>query len=139
MNRHDLDSNGLGSAPLLEPGCDPMSYAATGAFVRFSPDRDLIVFKGQTGPVKEKGVNGAQVDDLIRAASAVVESLNRAFPCDENEKCLHHLHDALAALDRRTRRRTKAGIEGTNAESPPKQPQTGDKTPPAEDDPSDGA
>lgn len=75
-----------------------------------------ISHKIQNGPIRENGVNGCQVDTLIKTARIIVQGLHEKFPCEENERCLTHLDNAISALDDRTNRRTRMGIEGTNQE-----------------------
>ena len=73
---------------------------------------NMVSFKFQQGLVKENGVNGCQVDTLIRAAELIISKLNKNFPCAENEECLSHLSQALNALESRKKDRTKRGVEG---------------------------
>ena len=134
---HLRDSGLGGKVTRLERGCTLENFHG-GGFVKFDPVTDTLQFKGQLGPVKENGENGAQVDDLIRLARAVVLSLDEAFPCAENKECLKSLDEAVGALLKRSIRRGAAGIEGTEAEeAPPAEESSPEK--PAEDDPSDGA
>lgn len=117
LNQHDLDSSGLGKKAAF--GTPPRDAPeGEGRFISFlrSGDDDTLVFKGQRGPIKEVGVNGAQIDDLVRVCLATLRSLNAQFRCVENEEAVGFLNDALAALHKRTLRRKQAGIEGTNEE-----------------------
>ena len=72
----------------------------------------------QDGPVKENGVNGVQVEDLLNAAMGRLIFLSvvkdEAFACPENEKAMDHITEALKALNARTRRREAEGTEGYN-------------------------
>lgn len=71
-----------------------------------------LTFKIQTGPIKENGVNGCQVTDVIEVAKMIIETLNKKFPCDENMHTIYHLNEALGWQDKRTTERTKRGVEG---------------------------
>ncbi len=75
---------------------------------------NTISFKIQNGPIKENGVNGCQVDTMIEAARLIINGLNEKFPCDENEKALHYLKQALWWMAERKRNREKRGVEGEN-------------------------
>ena len=77
-------------------------------------DWNVIQFKLQSGPIKESGVNGCQVDTIIEAAKLILEGLNDKFPDPENEMAINKLECALAHLAERTRQRTERGVEGTS-------------------------
>lgn len=69
----------------------------------------------QDGPVKQSGINGMQVDQLVEFTGYLVQSLNDAYPCDENQDALNALKDCLDAFKARTKNRKKRNVEGTNA------------------------
>lgn len=75
---------------------------------------NTISFKLQNGPVKEKGVNGCQVDTLIEAARIILEKLNDRHSCPENNMAIAALNDALGFLKARKLNREMRGVEGTN-------------------------
>ena len=76
---------------------------------------DYIRIKYQNGPVKEHGVNGCFVEDVIEAAVQRIEYYQKGnFPCGENRLALHSLREALSHLKQRTKRRESQGVEGTN-------------------------
>lgn len=83
-------------------------------FVYVRHDVNSISFTLQNGPVKEKGVNGCQVDTLIHAARAILDGFNKQFPCRENSLAITKLEEALHWLDHRTKDRIQRGVEGTN-------------------------
>ena len=83
-------------------------------FIYLRHDVNSISFTIQNGPIKEVGVNGAQVDSLIHAAKAILEGLNKAVPASHTTKAIGHLNLALAALQKRTEDRNKRNVEGTN-------------------------
>lgn len=67
----------------------------------------------QSGPSKERGVNGLQVEAVLRAALERLEKLDARMACVENKNAINHIRDALAGLDQRTTRRRDFGVEGT--------------------------
>ena len=74
----------------------------------------------QDGPLRDPGTgeerepNGAQVEDIIDAAldrTAFLE--DSAFSCEENQRTMEHLREAIHWQQERTRRRRERGVEGT--------------------------
>ena len=82
--------------------------------VNITDKMNCISFKIQDGPTKENGVNGCQVDTLIRVAKVMIEGLNEKFPCFENEIAVKGLQLALFGLNKRKQDRKARGVEGTN-------------------------
>lgn len=73
-----------------------------------------IVF--QEGPIKEVGVNGCQVDDVIAIAiERLTQFQTEDFGCRENALAITKLQEALHWLEHRTSNREKRGVEGTSA------------------------
>jgi len=73
----------------------------------------------QDGPLVVDGErrepNGAFVEDVIAAAIGRIEFYQQSeFASDYNARALAHLHDALSALNQRTRDRQDRGVEGTH-------------------------
>jgi hypothetical protein len=64
--------------------------------------------------VKENGVNGCQVDTVIAASKAILEGLNKNFPCRENAMAITKLDEALLWLEKRTKDREARAVEGTS-------------------------
>lgn len=91
---------------------DPESQKST--HIVINDDHNLIAFRIQKGPVKEKGINGCQVDTMIAAAKIIIEKLNEKLPCDENLYAITKLDHALHWLDVRRKNREKRNVEGTN-------------------------
>ena len=87
--------------------------ATANEFVKINHKENTISFKIQNGPIKEAGVNGCQVDTLIYAAKAILEGLNKNFPCEENDQAINKLEMAIHWLNERTKNREKRGVEGT--------------------------
>lgn len=71
-------------------------------------------FTIQSGPVKEVGVNGCQIDDVIAWAKEKIEEFNKAFPCRENSVIITKLDEALLWSLKRKMDREKRSVEGTN-------------------------
>lgn len=82
-------------------------------FVYVRHDVNSLSFTIQNGPIKEKGVNGCQVDTVIEAAKAILEGLNKQFPCRENSAAITKLDEALHWLEHRKRDRERRAVEGT--------------------------
>jgi len=72
-----------------------------------------IMFRIQSAPVKEVGVNGCQVDTLIEAAKLILEGLDDKLPCSDNNEAIRCLSSALYWLKQRTIDREQRGVEGT--------------------------
>lgn len=77
-------------------------------------DKNSLTFTLQNGPVKENGVNGCQVDEVITAAMLMIEGLDDRFPCKENKAAIFHLQEALYLLNKRREEREARGVEGKN-------------------------
>ena len=77
---------------------------------------NIIIIRLQNGPIKEVGVNGAQIDILGHILVAILEKLNSKFPCRENVMAIKSFEVGLAALRIRTERRCRENTEGTNKE-----------------------
>jgi hypothetical protein len=83
---------------------------APGIFV----DDTSVKFVGQHGPIREVGVNGCQIDDMIRFARCTIEEFNKKVPCRENAIVITKLEEAELWLQRRMENRIRKGIEGLN-------------------------
>lgn len=77
-------------------------------------DSDRVTFVGQRGPIKEAGVNGCQVDDVIKFARLTVEAFNKKYPCRENSLAITKLQEAELWLMQRRLDREARGVEGKN-------------------------
>lgn len=73
-----------------------------------------VKFTIQSGPIKEFGVNGCQIDDVIRWAKETIEVFNEKFPCHENRTAIDKLNDVLSIFAKRKADREKRQVEGTN-------------------------
>ena len=76
--------------------------------------KQYIHIKFQEGPVKEAGVNGAQIEDVIDVLVERLQGFQQILPCRENEMAIMKLEEARLWLNERTRKRQAQGVEGTN-------------------------
>jgi len=75
---------------------------------------NVIVF--QEGPVKEAGVNGCFMEDLISICVDRLEAFQAGdFNCVENAMAVDSLKSALFSLDSRTKERQERGVEGRSS------------------------
>lgn len=81
------------------------SYLVTGGQVA-----DQITF--HTGPVPQKGVNGLSNEALLTILIHRTTTLNRMYPCEENEVAIQHMTLALTSFEDRTKKRIARGVEG---------------------------
>lgn len=84
------------------------------AFIYVRHDKNSLSFTIQNGPVKEVGVNGCQVEDIIAVAKHIVERLNSKFSCRENAMMITKLDEAIMWSKKRTVDRQARQVEGTS-------------------------
>ena len=84
------------------------------AFIYVRHDKNSLSFTLQNGPIKEVGVNGCQVFDVIAVAKHIIEALNKKFPCYENSMTITKLDEALMWQEKRTKDRELRNVEGRN-------------------------
>jgi len=82
--------------------------------VSVSHSTNMISFKIQDGPIKEAGLNGCQVGDMIAVARHIINELNIKYPCRENAMTITKLDEALMWQAERTRNRVERNVEGTS-------------------------
>jgi hypothetical protein len=82
------------------------------AFIYVRHDKNSLSFTLQNGPIKEVGVNGCQVEDVVAVARHIVAELNSKYPCRENSMMITKLDEALMWSRERTRNREARGVEG---------------------------
>lgn len=76
--------------------------------------RPFVHVQFQNGTVRDKGINGVQVEDVVEIARQRLAHLNRApNACRENALALTKLEEANMWLERRTKLRQQQGVEGT--------------------------
>jgi len=67
----------------------------------------------QQGPIREAGLNGCFIEDLLKIVIDRLECFQKGlFRCDENDWALSICYDALRCLDHRTEDRKQRGVEG---------------------------
>jgi len=84
------------------------------AFIYVRHDKNSLSFTLQNGPIKEAGLNGCQVVDVIAVAKHIIEQLNAKFPCRENAMTITKLDEALMWQEKRTKDREARQVEGTS-------------------------
>lgn len=84
-------------------------------FIYVRNDVNSLSFTLQNGPIKEVGVNGCQVEDIIAVALEIVDKLNDKCPCAENTDAIYHLREALFFFKARTANRIARDVEGKSA------------------------
>lgn len=77
-------------------------------------DADGVRFTGQKGPIKDVGLNGCQIDDMIVFARKTLEAFNQHVSSRETAIAITKLQEAEHWLLARTRNREKRGVEGTD-------------------------
>ena len=80
---------------------------------RGRPAENKVSFVFQDGAIKDAGVNGVQISDLLYFLYGTFASLNGEFPCHENLLTLDALEHAINAQNARKTDRLKRGVEGT--------------------------
>lgn len=83
-------------------------------FIYVRHDKNSISFTVQNGPIKEVGLNGCQVDEIIAVAKAIITGLNEKFPCRENAVAITKLDEAIMWLKKRKEDRENRHVEGTS-------------------------
>lgn len=96
-----------------EPGGEFHTYAIHEKSMDDGNQLAILVF--QHGPIKENGVNGINVEDLINICVHRLACFQTGpYACPENEEALTYLKLARHALDQRTKDRHMRGVEGTS-------------------------
>lgn len=73
---------------------------------------DYVTFRMQRGPIKEHGVNGCQIDDLIKFVADTITVLNKKFSCRENSLAITKLEEAWLWCQARKLDREARNVEG---------------------------
>lgn len=89
-------------------------YIQEVGFPQVHGQESSVKFTIQSGPVKEYGTNGCQIDNVIEWAKEKIEEFNKAFPCRENSMIVTKLDEALLWSVKRKLDREKRGVEGKN-------------------------
>ena len=98
-----------------------MKYNAPHSFEVWPAEYDKNSFRElllrvhfQEGPIKERGVNGVFMEDLIAMCICRLEYFQKSeFKCRENALAITKLEEALLWLRKRTMGREQRGVEGT--------------------------
>ena len=85
---------------------------SVGSFIEI--DKKSVTFHLQRGPVLENGVNGCQVDDIIKFCTETIRTFNSKFPSRENSIAITKLEEALLWLEGRRLDRVARNVEGKN-------------------------
>lgn len=94
-------------------GSMPNDYAFTEANAEIQNLFGRIQF--QNGPIKETGVNGCQIDDVLQILINRMRYFQCGeYACRENEVALKYLELSAQQLNLRTRNRKARGVEGQN-------------------------
>ena len=97
-----------------QEGIEMSSFIEERGWPQVHGEESSVQFTIQSGPIKEFGVNGCQIDDVIAWAKEKIEGFNAAFPCKENSVAITKLDEALLWLGKRKADREKRNVEGTN-------------------------
>lgn len=92
---------------------DKSTISGKDAYILIDHEENTITFKIQNNPIKDAGVNGCQVDTIIKVAHDILQGLNETIPCPENEMAIALLRLAIGALELRKTNRESRGVEGT--------------------------
>lgn len=77
----------------------------------------FIHVKFQCGPIKEHGVNGTSIENVLDLLAIRLKGFQKGpFACETNARAISHIEAAMASLEERTAKRTEQGVEGTNQE-----------------------
>jgi hypothetical protein len=69
----------------------------------------------QNGPIKEVGINGIHNEDIITIVINRLEDFQMTnYSCEENNRAITKLQEALMWLRKRTDNRKMRGVEGTS-------------------------
>ena len=71
-----------------------------------------VTFRMQRGPIQEHGVNGCQIDDLIKFCADTITVLNKKFSCRENSLAITKLEEAWLWCQARKLDREARQVEG---------------------------
>ena len=103
-----------------EPGAGGAHHAYSVALaeerrVSEHPAPVYAIIDFQKGPVKENGVNGIFMEDLLQICRHRLQCFQAGpFACRENELALTKIEESLHWLNHRTADRQTRGVEGTN-------------------------
>jgi len=111
-----LDAPGNGGASHLYRimGFDSMSNACNRMVMLPGDSATGMVLFFQNGPIPEVGVNGITIEALLAIVADRLHGFQSGpYACEENERALLLIKEAMDCLMYRTRDRIKRGVEGT--------------------------
>ncbi len=74
-----------------------------------------IHVKFQCGPIKEVGVNGTSIENVLELLKNRLEGFQKGpFRCRTNALAITKIEEAIMWLEERTKIRVAQGVEGTN-------------------------
>jgi hypothetical protein len=94
----------------------PGGWPCPTKFIQTNHENNTITFTVQEGPIKENGINGCQIDNVIWAIAEILRSFNKRFPCRENSCAITHLDEAMMWLEKRKKDREERDVEGQDKE-----------------------
>lgn len=84
-------------------------------FIKDKKDTILAAIHFQEGYIKESGVNGVFMEDLLNICMHRLISFQESeFKCEQNEMAITYINMALKSLRARTKDRKTRGVLGTN-------------------------
>ena len=81
-------------------------------FFNIDLDTHTVSFTIQDGGVKEFGINGCQILDVLEFVKAFIELRAKQFPCRENSMTITKLDEAILWQHKRTSDRIQRNVEG---------------------------
>ncbi len=76
-----------------------------------------IHIKFQCGPIKEHGVNGTSIENVLELLTNRLRGFQQGpFRCRTNALAITKIEEAIMWLEERTKIRINQGVEGTNQE-----------------------
>ena len=110
-----LDEAGSGGACHEYQIVDNTEYDPDLIYLEMLHDLILTKVSFQKGPIKENGVNGCQMEDLIAICIDRLDGFQSGqFSCRDNAMAKTKLEEALMWLRKRTQDRIDRGVEGTS-------------------------
>jgi hypothetical protein len=103
-----FNDSGAMNYPMFEKDIRPHN------FIYVRKDKNSLSFTLQNGPIKEVGVNGCQIDDILVVAKELLNQLNENFSCIENKQAISCVNKAIYYLKMRKADRVNRKVEGYN-------------------------
>jgi len=99
----------------LRPLNKSKQEAMDGSPSKIGDEAGYIHIKFQCGPVKEVGVNGTSIENVLLLLKARLEGFQKGdFRCRENAIAITKIEESIQWLEWRTSQRVKQGVEGLN-------------------------